>query len=129
MYEFNTSLDGNFEEVLEKVRAVLMEEQLGIVSEVDVQAVFKAKMDKEIPPYRILGACNPKLADQVLTAQPNAGTLLPCNLIVREEAPGSVVVSFMDPETVLGLTDSDAVKEVGKIAKEKLLRVLEKLKA
>jgi uncharacterized protein (DUF302 family) len=129
MYEFNTSLYGNFEEVLEKVRAVLMEEQLGIVSEVDVQAVFKAKMDKEIPPYRILGACNPKLADQVLTAQPNAGTLLPCNLIVREEAPGSVVVSFMDPETVLGLTDSDAVKEVGKIAKEKLLRVLEKLKA
>lgn len=129
MYEFNTSLDGNFEEVLEKVRAVLMEEQLGIVSEVDVQAVFKAKMDKEIPPYRILGACNPKLADQVLTAQPNAGTLLPCNLIVREEAPGSVVVSFMDPEAVLGLTDSDAVKEVGKIAKEKLLRVLEKLKA
>ena len=129
MYEFNTSLDGNFEEVLEKVRAVLMEEQLGIVSEVDVQAVFKAKMDKEIPPYRILGACNPKLADQVLTAQPNAGTLLPCNLIVREEAPGSIVVSFMDPETVLGLTDSDAVKEVGKIAKEKLLRVLEKLKA
>lgn len=128
MYEFNTSLDGNFEEVLEKVRAVLMEEQLGIVSEVDVQAVFKAKMDKEIPPYRILGACNPKLADQVLTAEPNAGTLLPCNLIVREEAPGSVVVSFMDPEAVLGLTDSDAVKEVGKIAKEKLLRVVEKLK-
>jgi uncharacterized protein (DUF302 family) len=128
MYEFNTSLTGSYDQVLEKVRAVLMEEQLGIVSEVDVQAVFKAKMDKEIPPYRILGACNPKLADQVLAAEPNAGTLLPCNLIVREEAPGSVVVSFMDPEAVLGLTDSDAVKEVGRIAKEKLLRVVEKLK-
>ncbi|MDX1345017.1 MAG: DUF302 domain-containing protein, partial [Sedimenticolaceae bacterium] len=84
MYEFNTSLDSNFEEALEKVRAVLMEEQLGIVSEVDVQAVFKAKMDKDIPPYRILGACNPKLADQVLATDPNAGTLLPCNLVVRE---------------------------------------------
>jgi len=129
MYEFNTSLTGSYDEVLEKVRAVLMEEQLGIVSEVDVQAVFKAKMDKEIPPYRILGACNPKLADQVLAAEPNAGTLLPCNLIVREEAPGSVVVSFMDPEAVLGLTDSDAVKEVGRMAKEKLLRVVEKLNA
>ncbi|MEJ2316516.1 MAG: DUF302 domain-containing protein [Gammaproteobacteria bacterium] len=129
MYEFNTSLTGSYDEVLDKVRAVLMEEQLGIVSEVDVQAVFKAKMDKEIPPYRILGACNPKLADQVLAAEPNAGTLLPCNLIVREEAPGTVVVSFMDPEAVLDLTDSDTVKEVGKIAKEKLLRVVEKLKS
>jgi uncharacterized protein (DUF302 family) len=127
MYEFNTSLTGSYDEVLEKVRAVLMEEQLGIVSEVDVQAVFKAKMDKDIPPYRILGACNPKLAEQVLAAEPNAGTLLPCNLVVREEAPGSIVVSFMDPETVLGLTDSDAAKEVGKTAKEKLLRVVEKL--
>lgn len=129
MYEFNTTLSGNFDEALEKVRSVLMEEQLGIVSEIDVQAIFKAKMDKDIPPYRILGACNPKLADQVLTMEPNAGTLLPCNLIVREEAPGSVVVSFMDPETILGLTDSDAAKGVGKIAKEKLLRVVEKLKA
>jgi uncharacterized protein (DUF302 family) len=65
----------------------------------------------------------------VLAVEPNAGTLLPCNLIVREEAPGSVVVSFMDPEIILGLTDSDAAKGVGKIAKEKLLRVVEKLKA
>ena len=127
MYEFNTSLTGSYDEVLEKVRAVLMEEQLGIVSEVDVQAVFKAKMDKDIPPYRILGACNPKLAEQVLAAEPNAGTLLPCNLVVREEAPGSIVVSFMDPETVLGLTYSDAVKELGKTEREKLLRVVEKL--
>lgn len=127
MYEFNTSLSGNYDEVLEKVRAVLMEEQLGIVSEVDVQAVFKAKMEKDIPPYRILGACNPKLADKVLADEPNAGTLLPCNLIVREESPGTVVVSFMDPETVMNLTDSDAAKEVGKLAKEKLERVVEKL--
>ena len=129
MYEFNTTLSGSYDEALEKVRAVLMEEQLGIVREVDVQAVFRAKMGKEIPPYRILGACNPKLADQVLEAEPNAGTLLPCNLVVREAAPGSVVVSFMDPETVLGLTGSDAAREVGRIAKEKLQRVVDKLEA
>ena len=127
MYEFNTTLSGSYDEVLEKVRAVLMEEQLGIVSEVDVQAIFKAKMEKEIPPYRILGACNPKLADQVLDDEPNAGVLLPCNFIVREASPGSIVVSFMDPEAVLNLTDSDVAKEVGKIAKEKLQRVVEKL--
>ena len=128
MYEFNTSLTGSYDEVLEKVRAVLMEEQLGIVSEVDVQAIFKAKLEKEIPPYRILGACNPKLADQVLTDDPNAGTLLPCNFIVREASPGSIVVSFMDPEAVLGLTDSEAAKDVGRIAKEKLQRVVGKLR-
>jgi uncharacterized protein (DUF302 family) len=128
MYEFNITLPGSYDEVLEKVRAVLMEEQLGIVSEVDVQAIFKAKLEKEIPPYRILGACNPKLADQVLTDDPNAGTLLPCNFIVREASPGSIVVSFMDPEAVLGLTDSEAAKDVGRIAKEKLQRVVGKLR-
>ena len=67
MYEFNLTLDLPFEQALEKVREALMSEHLGIVSEVDVQAIFKAKMDKDIPPYRILGACNSKLADRVLS--------------------------------------------------------------
>ena len=128
-YEFNTTLQSGFEEAIERVRAVLMEEHLGIVSEVNVQAIFKAKMDKEIPPYRIFGACNPKLASQILEVEPNAGTLLPCNFIMYETTPGNVVVSFMDPVTVLGLAQSDAAQEVGKVAKEKLLRVIDKLSA
>ncbi len=128
-YEFNTTLQSGFEEAIERVRAVLMEEHLGIVSEVNVQAIFKAKMDKDIPPYRIFGACNPKLASQILEVEPNAGTLLPCNFIMYETTPGNVVVSFMDPVTVLGLAQSDAAQEVGKVAKEKLLRVIDKLSA
>ncbi|WP_287603575.1 DUF302 domain-containing protein [Thiothrix sp.] len=128
-YEFNTTLQSGFEEAIERVRAVLMEEHLGVVSEVNVQAIFKAKMDKEIPPYRIFGACNPKLAAQILEVEPNAGTLLPCNFIMYETTPGNVVVSFMDPVTVLGLAQSDAAQEVGKVAKEKLLRVIDKLSA
>jgi len=128
-YEFNTTLQGGFEEAIEKVRAVLMEEHLGVVSEVNVQAIFKAKMDKDIPPYRIFGACNPTLASQLLEVEPNAGTLLPCNFIMYETTPGNVVVSFMDPVTVLGLAQSDAAQEVGKVAKEKLLRVIDKLSA
>ncbi|OQX14705.1 MAG: hypothetical protein BWK73_08820 [Thiothrix lacustris] len=128
-YEFNTTLQSGFEEAIERVRAVLMEEHLGVVSEVNVQAIFKAKMDKEIPPYRIFGACNPKLASQILEVEPNAGTLLPCNFIMYETTPGNVVVSFMDPVTVLGLAQSDAAQEVGKVAKEKLLRVIDKLSA
>ena len=126
-YEFNTTLQSGFEEAIERVRAVLMEEHLGVVSEVNVQAIFKAKMDKDIPPYRIFGACNPKLASQILEVEPNAGTLLPCNFIMYETTPGNVVVSFMDPVTVLGLAQSDAAQEVGKVAKEKLLRVINKL--
>ncbi|QTR53593.1 DUF302 domain-containing protein [Thiothrix unzii] len=128
-YEFNTTLQSGFEEAIERVRAVLMEEHLGVVSEVNVQAIFKAKMDKDIPPYRIFGACNPKLASQILEVEPNAGTLLPCNFIMYETTPGNVVVSFMDPVTVLGLAQSDAAQEVGKVAKEKLLRVIDKLSA
>ena len=126
-YEFNTTLQSGFEEAIERVRAVLMEEHLGVVSEVNVQAIFKAKMDKDIPPYRIFGACNPKLASQILEVEPNAGTLLPCNFIMYETTSGNVVVSFMDPVTVLGLAQSDAAQEVGKVAKEKLLRVIDKL--
>lgn len=128
-YEFNTTVQGTFDEAVNKVRAVLMEEHLGIVSEVNVQAIFKSKMDKDIPPYRIYGACNPRLASQILDVEPNAGTLLPCNFIMYETTPGSVVVSFMDPVTVLALAESDAAHEVGKVAKEKLLRVIEKLSA
>jgi uncharacterized protein (DUF302 family) len=126
MYEFNLTLDQPFSQAIETVKAALLEEQLGIVSEVDVQAVFKAKMDKDIPGYRILGACNPKLADRVLSAEPNAGTLLPCNLIVRAEGEKSVV-SFMDPMAVLGLSSSNEVKAVAAEAKEKLLRVVARL--
>jgi uncharacterized protein (DUF302 family) len=128
-YEFNTTIQGSFDEAVEKVRAVLLEEHLGVVSEVNVQSIFKAKMDKDIAPYRIFGACNPKLASEILAVEPNAGTLLPCNFVMYESAPGSVVVSFMDPVTVLGLAQSDAAHQVGKVAKEKLLRVIDKLSA
>jgi len=127
MYEINVSLSGSFDEVKEKVLAVLMEEQLGIVSEVNVQATMKKKLDVSIPPYQILGACNPKLALQILESDPNAGNLLPCNFVIREDKPGTIVVSFMDPVTVLGLAESEAINEIAKIAKEKIQRVIEKL--
>jgi uncharacterized protein (DUF302 family) len=129
MYEFNTEIDLPFEQALEKVRETLMGEHLGIVSDVDVQAIFKNKMDKTIPNYHIYGACNPKLADRVISSEPNAGTLLPCNFIMRESDTGKTVVSFMDPETVLGLCETEEPKKVAAEAKEKLLRVVEKLNA
>ena len=127
MYEFNTEIDLPFIEALEWVSETLMSEHLGIVSDVDVQAIFKNKMDKDIPAYHIYGACNPKLADRVISSEPNAGTLLPCNFVLREIENGNTVVSFMDPVAVLGLGESDELKSVATEAKEKLLRVMEKL--
>ena len=97
------------------------------MSEIDVQAVFKAKMGKDIPAYRILGACNPGLADRVLAAEPNAGALLPCNVVVRDAGQGRTVVSFMDPVAVLGLSSSPAAQAVAAEARAKLERVAAKL--
>ena len=127
MYEFNVTLDQPFDQAIETVRAALMEEHLGLVSEVNVQAILQAKMNKTIRPYRIFGACNPGLGDRVITAEPNAGTLLPCSFVMREEEDGKVVVSFMDPECVLSLSSSDEVRQVGIEAKVKLQRVVAKL--
>ena len=129
MYEFNLTLPLPFDAALDKVREALMSEHLGIVSDVDVQAVFKAKMGKDIAPYHILGACNPKLADRVISSEPNAGTLLPCNVVLREDPAGNTVVSFLDPVAALGLTASDEPKAVGAEAKAMLERVAQKLQA
>lgn len=127
-YQFNLTLPMPYQDALDTVREALLSENLGIVSDVDVQAVFKAKMDKDIPPYHILGACNPKLADRVIGAEPNAGVLLPCNFVLRETAEGHTVVSFMDPVTVLDLTETEEPKKVGAEARMILERVVEKLR-
>jgi len=127
MYEFNLTLDQPFDTAMARVRAALAEEKLGIVSEVDVQAVFQSKIQKAIPPYRILGACNPVLADRVISAEPNAGTLLPCNVVVRDDGAGGTVVSFMDPRSMLGLSDDPAVRGVADDAFAMLERVAKRL--
>lgn len=128
MYEINLTLDLPFAAALEKVKETLMANHLGVVSDVDVQAIFKNKMDKEIPAYHIYGACNPKLADRVISAEPNAGTLLPCNFIMREEG-AKTVVSFMDPVPVLGLSQSSEVHAVAAEAKRMIEAVIAQLKS
>ncbi|BAO43549.1 DUF302 domain-containing protein [Thiolapillus brandeum] len=126
MYEMNITLDMPFDAALDKVREILMANHLGVVSDVDVQAIFKNKMDKDIPAYHIYGACNPKLADRVITAEPNAGTLLPCNFIMREEGD-KTVVSFMDPVAVLGLSEAADVRAVAEEARTMIERAIQQL--
>lgn len=129
MYEFNVTLNQPFDQAMSTVREALMAEHLGVVSEVDVQAIFKNKLNKEVSAYRILGACNPKLADRVIAAEPNAGTLLPCNFVLRALDDGRTQVSFMDPVPVLGLSSAEELQKVAAEAKEILLRVVGRLQA
>ncbi len=129
MYEFNVTLNQPFDQAMSTVREALMAEHLGVVSEVDVQAIFKNKLNKAVPAYRILGACNPKLADRVIAAEPNAGTLLPCNFVLRALDDGRTQVSFMDPVAVLGLSEAEELQKVAAEAKEILLRVVGRLQA
>ncbi|MCB1801254.1 MAG: DUF302 domain-containing protein [Gammaproteobacteria bacterium] len=127
MYEFHVTLPMAFDTAIEHLRDVLMSEHLGIVSDVDVQAIFKNKMGKEIPAYRILGACNPKLADRVISDQPNAGVLLPCNVVVRQTGAKTTEVALLEPGAVLGLTQSAEAMAVAEEAKAMLMRVVDKL--
>jgi len=127
-YGFNVTVKGSMDQVVKKVVDALQTEGFGVLTEIDVQATLKKKLNIDRKPYRILGACNPGYAHQALDAEPDIGLLLPCNVVVREEADGSINVGFMDPEAVLGLVKSDAVRKIGKEVRMKLERVRDALK-
>ena len=123
-FGFGKPVDLGFDEAIETVTEELGKEGFGVLTEIDVAATMKKKLDEDMPPYRILGACNPTLAHQAVTAVPEIGLLLPCNVLVRQEEDGQVRVSFMDPESILGLVDHPGVEPLAVQVKEKLQRVL-----
>jgi len=127
MYGFTVSVSGSMSDVKDRVTEELQKEGFGILSEIDVAATLKKKLDVDRNPYLILGACNPALANQALDADPDIGLLLPCNVIVREEDSGSITVGFMDPVAVLGLVDREGVEVLAGEVRSRLERVRDAL--
>jgi len=127
-YVFSTQLDQPIDAAIETLKATLMNHHLGIVSDVNVAGIVKTKLDQDMPAYRILGACNPKMAKAMIDAVPQAGALLPCTIVARE-VDGSTVFDFMDPVAVLGIADNEVMNQVAAEASEKLKAAIADLEA
>ena len=123
-FGFGKVVEMPFDVAIENVTAELEKEGFGVLSDIDVAAKMKAKLDEDMPGYRILGACNPALAFQAISAVDDIGLLLPCNVLVREDKEGRVHVDFMDPESVLALVNDPGVTPLAQDVKSRLQRVL-----
>ena len=127
-YTLSTTTHLPFTETVERVRAELTKEGFGVLCEIDVQATLKEKLDVDGEPYLILGACNPPLAHQALTAEPDLGVLLPCNVVVYTRG-GETHVSAVDAERLLSIVGNDALGPIAADVRRRLGAVVERVAA
>jgi uncharacterized protein (DUF302 family) len=126
-YYFSKELNVSFNEAVEKVRGALAAEGFGILTEIDVRATLKKKLDVDFRPYKILGACHPESAYRALQAEDKIGLMLPCNVVVQEREPGKAEVSAIDPVASMAAVDNPNLAEVAAGVRKKLASVIDKL--
>jgi len=126
-FTFGTRLPGSVNDARPRVEAALKAEGFGVLTEIDVQATLKAKLGVDGPGYLILGACNPPLAHRAIQADPSVGALLPCNVVLREDGP-ETIVEAMDPMAALGIVGSPAIRAVAEEAHARLARAIDTLR-
>lgn len=123
-YYFNKTVELSFDDAINKVTEELKKEGFGILSEIDVQAALKKKLDVDFRRYRILGACNPPFAYKALLAEDKIGTMLPCNVIVQELDNGKVEIAAIDPLASMQAVGNEAVEAIAAEIREKLEKVI-----
>lgn len=126
-YYFTKTVGMPFDETIARVTEALQKEGFGVLTDIDVRATMKKKLDVDFRNYRILGACNPPFAHQALLAEDKIGTMLPCNVIVQEHAPGVVEVSAVDPVASMSSVQNAALGEVAVTVRGKLQKVIESI--
>ncbi|MGC8751458.1 MULTISPECIES: DUF302 domain-containing protein [Hydrotalea] len=127
-YYFSTIVHDNFANAIQKVTDALKTEGFGVLTEIDMRATMKKKLDVDIPPYTILGACNPPFAYRALQAEEKIGTMLPCNVVVQEIAPGKVEVAAVDPIASMQAIQNPLLGELAEEVSNKLKKVIQQLK-
>jgi uncharacterized protein (DUF302 family) len=125
-YGMARTIDATYEDAIARVTELLKEQGFGVLTEIDVKATLKKKIDKDVAPYAILGACNPRLAARALELEPDIGLLLPCNVIVAQQ-PGGTRVGIINPQSMVEFTDNPALAEVSREADARLRRVMDAL--
>jgi len=125
-YVFGKTVGVGFEQAVSRVTEALAKEGFGVLTEIDVAATLKKKLGLDMPPYRILGACNPRFAHQAIELEPQIGALLPCNVVVREDK-GETRVEIMDPQAVLQLVERPEIAGIASEVRKRLERVIASL--
>ncbi len=127
-YYISTTLKNTtFKNAIEKTTAALKVEGFGVLTEIDIKATLKKKLDADFYNYTILGACNPQMAHQALQAENKIGTMLPCNVIVQEREPGVIEISAVDPAASMMAVENSSLAEIAKDVREKLTKVIKSI--
>ena len=126
-YYFSKTINDSFENAIEKVTEALKTEGFGILTEIDLKATLKKKLDVDFYNYTILGACNPPFAYKALLAEDKIGTMLPCNVIVQEKVAGQIEVSAVDPAASMQAVENDTLVEIAKEIRDRLKKAIDQL--